>query len=235
MATLERGQLTHSLRFLAEKWGWEKDAVARFLRQLKTETMIETQTATGQSVITICNYNQYQKVSLPKRDSNATDTATATRQQRDKEESIESIEVDMFMEGENYWPSDYKERFWQAYPHKVGKGVALKALEKVKKQSKVAFNDLLAAIERYVRDKPEKQPYAHPSTWINGERWLDEPAPNAGAKNGQPTHYRNGKTDGRDFFARMAGFQGNGSGQNGEPHRGPEIDLTGETVGRGRT
>lgn len=92
ITTLQRGQLSHSLRFLAKKWMWEKDAVARFLTCLKTETMIETQTATGQIVLTICNYNEYQKVSLPKRDIDATQTATAARQQRDKEESIEYIE-----------------------------------------------------------------------------------------------------------------------------------------------
>lgn len=58
---------------------------------------------------------------------------------------------------------------------------------------------------------------------------------NKGRQNGKRTQHGNKKPDGRDFYARLAGFQSNGSGQNGEPHRGPEIDLTGETVGRGRT
>lgn len=71
------------------------------------------------------------------------------------------------------------------------------------------------------------------ATWRN---WLRRASENRkGKSNGKSNQYANGKTDGRDFYARLAGFQSNGSGQNGEPHRGPEIDLTGETVGRGRT
>ncbi len=69
ITTLERGQLTHSIRFLAKKWGWAKSTVNRFLEQLKTETMIGTTSGTGQIVITICNYDEYQKVALPKRDT----------------------------------------------------------------------------------------------------------------------------------------------------------------------
>ena len=61
---LKRGQLTASTRFMAEKWGWNKAKVERFLRRLKTETMIETETGTGQLVITVCNYEKYQDHNL---------------------------------------------------------------------------------------------------------------------------------------------------------------------------
>jgi hypothetical protein len=57
---LERGQLTYSIRFLAEAWGWETTRVWRFLNALQSETMIATQSATGQLLITICNYSKYQ-------------------------------------------------------------------------------------------------------------------------------------------------------------------------------
>lgn len=89
---LRRGQLAASLRFMAERWGWNKDRVDRFLERLKNRDMIETQTATGISVITICNYSTYQRVSLPDETAAATQTETATRQQRDKREDIKNIE-----------------------------------------------------------------------------------------------------------------------------------------------
>jgi len=83
---LERGQLVHSIRFMAEKWCWPKSNVARFLEALKTETMIGTESGTGITVITISKYNEYQRVSLPDRDSDGSDGGTEAGQERDREE-----------------------------------------------------------------------------------------------------------------------------------------------------
>lgn len=59
---LKRGQFTSSLRFMADKWQWDKNKVDRYLKKLKLWSMIEigTDTGTGQTVITVCNYNKYQ-------------------------------------------------------------------------------------------------------------------------------------------------------------------------------
>lgn len=95
VVSLERGQLAASLRFMAERWGWEKDAVARFLVRLKKHDMIATDSATGLSVITICNYGEYQRVSLPDATYSETGTATGTRQERDKREDIKNNKIDL--------------------------------------------------------------------------------------------------------------------------------------------
>ena len=91
--TIDRGQLSHSVRFMADAWGWSKSAVDRFLTRLKTETMIGTDSGTGVLVVTICKYNEYQKVSLPKRDKNEPASGTAAGQQRDRLENTETNEV----------------------------------------------------------------------------------------------------------------------------------------------
>jgi hypothetical protein len=57
---LERGQLSYSLRFIARKLGWSVKRVRAFLDRLEADGMITTQTGTGQTLITICNYNTYQ-------------------------------------------------------------------------------------------------------------------------------------------------------------------------------
>jgi hypothetical protein len=57
---LQRGQLAHSLRYLAKAWNWKEPRVRRFLSCLKTDAMIDAGTDAGQTVITICNYNKYQ-------------------------------------------------------------------------------------------------------------------------------------------------------------------------------
>lgn len=62
---LKRGQVAHSYRFMAERWGWSLGKVQRFLRRLETDTMVGTKSDTGALVITICNYDKYQRVSLP--------------------------------------------------------------------------------------------------------------------------------------------------------------------------
>lgn len=57
---LDRGQFSHSQRFMAAAWEWDKAKVERFVYRLKTEAMIETATEAGQLVITVCNYEKYQ-------------------------------------------------------------------------------------------------------------------------------------------------------------------------------
>lgn len=85
---VERGQLAHSIRFIADVWGWHKSKVERFIGRLKTETMIETASETGLLVITICNYGKYQSPPVGKRDSKRGAAETAARQQRDKPKEI---------------------------------------------------------------------------------------------------------------------------------------------------
>lgn len=84
--SLERGQLTHSLRFMADIWGWKHDAVKRYLVRLENHDMIRVSNATGQNVITIYNYEVYQNEARDSATATATATATGARQERDKEE-----------------------------------------------------------------------------------------------------------------------------------------------------
>jgi len=67
------------------------------------------------------------------------------------------------------------ERFWQAYPHRVGKGAAAKAFTKALKRGGT-LDAMLAAIARYRADKPADRQWANPATWLNEDRWLDQPA-----------------------------------------------------------
>jgi DNA-binding transcriptional MocR family regulator len=93
---LQRGDLSFSVRFLAEKWRWSKSRVDRFLKRLAAENMISTrskngttaghQAGQGQSVITICNYEKYQSPKDAQRDSTVPESGTTAGQQRDKEE-----------------------------------------------------------------------------------------------------------------------------------------------------
>lgn len=79
---LNRGQASHSYRFMAERWQWSLGKVQRFLKRLENDTIIETRSDTGALVVTICNYDRYQKVSLPT--DTPADTAGDTPPIRDR-------------------------------------------------------------------------------------------------------------------------------------------------------
>lgn len=56
----KRGQFYSSIRFMADKFGWSKDRVSRYLERLKKWGAICVETATGENLITVCNYEDYQ-------------------------------------------------------------------------------------------------------------------------------------------------------------------------------
>lgn len=93
--TLQRGELSFSQRFMAEKWGWSKSRVDRFIADLREEGMIETRAkigataghnaGQGQSIITICNYAKYQDEADSARGNDTSKSGASAGQQRGKE------------------------------------------------------------------------------------------------------------------------------------------------------
>lgn len=96
MIDLERGELCFAQRFLAEKWGWSKSRVDRFLKALAAEGMITVRTKNGatadhaagqgQSIITICKYDKYQAPEGVERGNVEPQTGATAGQRRTKEE-----------------------------------------------------------------------------------------------------------------------------------------------------
>ncbi|KZL02172.1 hypothetical protein PsAD5_00121 [Pseudovibrio sp. Ad5] len=60
MLTLQRGQLSHSVRYMAQALGLSKNGVQGLLKRFEKWGLVETSTGTGQTIITICNYDKYQ-------------------------------------------------------------------------------------------------------------------------------------------------------------------------------
>lgn len=83
---LKRGQLSFSIRFLAEKWDWGPKKVRVFLKGLSLRHMISTEKGTGQLIISICNYNQYQFIEEGKGTGGAQFRAQQRAQEGHKEE-----------------------------------------------------------------------------------------------------------------------------------------------------
>lgn len=67
------------------------------------------------------------------------------------------------------------EEFWSVVPRKVGKGAARAKYEAALKKTDAAT--LFAAMKAYAETRAgqDEQYTAHPATWLNQERWTDEP------------------------------------------------------------
>jgi hypothetical protein len=66
--------------------------------------------------------------------------------------------------------------FWAHYPRKKGKGAARTAWARATK--KADPGEIITGLSRYCREVEqvdEARFIAHPATWLNQERWLDEP------------------------------------------------------------
>lgn len=74
--TLERGQLIESTDSLAERFGWSRGKVNRFLKLLKDEGMIDFFGTASGTVITIENYSFYQDKRTPNSTTDGTTDGT---------------------------------------------------------------------------------------------------------------------------------------------------------------
>jgi hypothetical protein len=71
--------------------------------------------------------------------------------------------------------------FYRVYPLHVARGAAERAYRRIIKNGEATEADLLAGAMRYAASQDGKDPtyIKHPTTWLNGKCWLDEPAPAA--------------------------------------------------------
>ncbi len=70
--------------------------------------------------------------------------------------------------------------FWTSYPRKAGKGAARTAWAKARKRG-VPPERIVSGARRYAADPNRQEQFtAHPATWLNQERWDDDPLPARG-------------------------------------------------------
>jgi hypothetical protein len=74
------------------------------------------------------------------------------------------------------------EAFWQDYPHKVGKRAAATAFDRARRRA--SFEVIAAGLTRYA-GKTDDRPWCNPATWLNQDRWDDQPGPSQEG-NGKP-------------------------------------------------
>lgn len=70
--------------------------------------------------------------------------------------------------------TEFDAEFWPAYPNKVGKPDALKAF--LRARQRAPLDSIMAGLDAY-RRKTDDRPWCNPSTFLNQDRWNDQPAP----------------------------------------------------------
>lgn len=70
-------------------------------------------------------------------------------------------------------PPEFAE-FYAAYPRHTARPAAVKAYRAALKR-KAKHSDIMAGLARFVASCPDPQYTPHPSTWLNQDRWNDEP------------------------------------------------------------
>lgn len=164
------GSLGWSEKKLAERWGWSRGKVRRFLNYLCSENMIkiEQQKKNVTSIISIINYSQYQ-------DNNTTNDTT------DGQQTIQQTDTNKNNKEENknnkeYILSDSFEKFFDLY-HKIS------GLPKTDKQAafkywkKLTMKEREKAIENikpYINSISDKKYIKKARTYLADKNFNDE-------------------------------------------------------------
>ncbi|WP_028573194.1 hypothetical protein [Desulfonatronum lacustre] len=152
-----------------------RDEVRRAYGSLAEALMATTTKTTRGIVINILNFEKYQD---PKNyEAHTGGHAAATRrphgspyytQQGNRGER--GVKRDTVIDPEFV-------RFWDAYPRKLKKAEALKAWQRAMRKPPIDY--ILEQLEKWKASgdwtKEGGRYVPHPTTWINGERWNDEP------------------------------------------------------------
>jgi hypothetical protein len=134
---LKRGELSYSIRYLAQAWKTTPSYVRSFLKHLEKWHAIETQNDTGQNIITICNYSKYQDIES-QNDTGLSQNTTQGRHRDDtnnKKEKKEkkdnkNISVPDFIDGDTWF-------LWLKHRKEIKKSLtATQAEKQIEKLSK---------------------------------------------------------------------------------------------------
>jgi hypothetical protein len=100
----------------------DKAWIERLLKRLKSEAMVATRNETGVTVVTICNYNEYQADAVPCETVDETPRETGARQGRDTEQGIEEREEDKNSASQSVTRADVREAlsYWNLNASEVG-------------------------------------------------------------------------------------------------------------------
>jgi hypothetical protein len=144
--------------------------VRGFLDDLKTDTTIDTKSDTQITLITLCNYDKFQRphAAADTQSNTRSNTQSDTKDKEGKERKKNTLSAEGF------------DQWYAVYPKKASKKAAEKAFAKVIKAALISESDLLAKTKAFAaswaaRPIEDRKYIKHPATWLNGGCYDDEP------------------------------------------------------------
>ena len=185
---VERGQFVFGRFTAAAELDMKPASVARRMKKLQTLGNVSIKPSTHYSIITICNYNDYQAEDSesdqaseqPSSNQVATNEQPTSTEKKVKKVKKEKKEKNIKKQPPSAAPTNgCFDRFWKAYPRKVGKKKALAAWDKVfasddppDPEAVIAAAELHGKVWDAEQRSDKRKP--HPTTWLNGANWTDE-------------------------------------------------------------
>jgi len=174
--TLLPGQLITGRLSIAKKLKINDSKVKRILFLFKSEQLIDQQPTNQNSLITLVSWCKYQK-SDQQNGQQVDNEWTTSDQQVTTNKNVNNVQPqeniikkEPAANASKY--SDAFEKFWNAYPKKVGKADAAKKFQKAVKI--VSVDTMIEAIGRYCKSKTVADGFVcNPATWLHQERWND--------------------------------------------------------------
>jgi uncharacterized protein YdaU (DUF1376 family) len=169
-----------------QEWRWHSDGIKRkfyitfedawFHKRVEAELQKADNKSKSAKARSLLGVAARQPTGQPTGQPNDEPRARASQSQSQKEPtSKDSTKLKQLSETS----SDEFVKFWEAYNHKIAKPKAIKAFQKARQ--KTSLEVILAGVARYKASVLDSRFLAHPSTWLNAERWNDSPAPNGHA------------------------------------------------------
>lgn len=176
---LSIGQLSHSTRFMASHWGWNRGRVLRYLNKLKKWSKIETQIVSGQSVITVCNYCEYQSGSsyFTSREQPATEPRLAPELGLATDQRIRTQKTKKLRTKDSLVELHYFQEFWDHFPRqrRGSQQKALKAYRQALGERRTTENEIMKGLKNYEGSSDVQQGYAKgAAAWLNDDGWSNE-------------------------------------------------------------
>lgn len=155
------GSFVSGRKVMAIETGMSEQEVRTSLTKLRATSNLTIKSTSKYSIISITNWQKYQD-DQPTNALPINQPSTTIEERKKEKEEIKDIFA--------IW--------YSAYPHKVGRADAEKAFAKAIK--KADLETLQAGLEKYKATKPHDRAWCNPATWLNQERWLDDPADKRG-------------------------------------------------------
>lgn len=165
----------------------------KWLTELENIDCIRPFSTSGENFYWIRTFSQHQTINKPSQTRNPTPPDTLQHYSGSPTVALPSeTEVETEVETEKKLScssptekravmSDGFDVFWKEYPRKIGKQIAFRSWEKLKKAKVLPpIEKILQAVKQQIDSdqwqKDEGQFIPHPATWLNQGRWDDEPA-----------------------------------------------------------